>query len=88
MELLWASYFVAVKCFLIVDNTESVAIQLAVGFSEAFCGGVLAFDSIGNLMTLHFFGPTYGSASLFEKNLHILSLWGGIIIMGILGIWA
>jgi zinc transporter 1/2/3 len=69
-------------------NTETVEIQLAIGFSEAFCGGILAYDSIGNIMALHFFGDYYNNCSWLEKNIHIFALWGGIFTMGLLGIWA
>ena len=69
-------------------STEQVTTLLAIGFAEAFCAGVLTYDAIGNLMALHFFGDYYAKCSTFEKNLHIVALWGGIIVMGLLGIWA
>jgi zinc transporter 1/2/3 len=69
-------------------NTGNVTTQLAIGISEAFCGGVLTYDSIGNLMALHFFGEYYHQCSTFEKNVHIFALWGGIFVMGLLGVWA
>jgi zinc transporter 1/2/3 len=69
-------------------NTGNVTTQLAIGISEAFCGGVLTYDSIGNLMALHFFGEYYQKCSTFEKNVHIFALWGGIFVMGLLGVWA
>jgi zinc transporter 1/2/3 len=69
-------------------NTENVTTQLAIGISEAFCAGVLTYDSIGNLMALHFFGEYYQKCSTFEKNVHIFAMWGGIFVMGVMGIWA
>jgi solute carrier family 39 (zinc transporter), member 1/2/3 len=69
-------------------NTETVAIQLSIGISEAFCAGVLTYDAVGNLMSLHFFGDYYSKCSIFEKNMHILALWGGVFVMGLLGLWA
>jgi solute carrier family 39 (zinc transporter), member 1/2/3 len=74
-------------CFR-ATSTQSIHVQLAIGISESFCAGVLSYDSIANLMSLHFFGEYYRSCSRKERYLHILALWLGVIAMTVLGIWA
>jgi zinc transporter 1/2/3 len=69
-------------------SSETVPVQLAIGISEAFCAGVLSYDSIGNLLSPHFFGEYYHKCNRKEQISHIVSLWFGVIAMTILGIWA
>jgi zinc transporter 1/2/3 len=69
-------------------SSEAVPVQLSIGISEAFCAGVLSYDSIGNLLALHFVGDYYRKCSTKEQFSHIVSLWSGVIIMTVLGIWA
>ena len=79
---------VALGIIFRVFNSDLVEIQLAIGFSEAFCGGVLAYDSIGNLLPLHFFGEYYRSCDPWKQNVHTLAFLLGLAIMTIMGLWA
>ena len=69
-------------------NDNSVAALMSQGVLEALASGILIYDGLVNIMGPHFSTISFKELDLMNRVVHIISLWGGVITMAVIGIWA
>ena len=58
------------------------------GVLDGFCGGILIYDALVNMIVPHFNGRNFRHSSFRVKGVHILALVFGSAAMAVVAMWA
>jgi len=69
-------------------NANSVDNLIAQGVLDSLSAGILLYDAIVNILTVHFKSPKFVEASNFAQAAQFITLWFGTAAMALIGRWA
>ncbi|KAI9011124.1 Zinc/iron permease, partial [Gaertneriomyces semiglobifer] len=67
---------------------DMATLVVVTGVLDAIGAGILVYDAVANIVVPHFAGERFKAAPARTQWVHMCGLWGGALVMAVLGLWA